>query len=184
MTKVLKFGGTSVGSAENMRKVAQIITDEKSRVTVLSAMSETTNGLVRICKNGAEGVLDTESLTYLRTKYEKCVSELLKNKDEAVAKIDSVFNYIKSQAVNYNSLSENNIIAQGELLTTAIFTMYLKEIGLDAVLINVPDYMHTDVDGKADSDYLERTLGKIVTSGNSSIFYITQGFICQNNDGL
>lgn len=183
MIKVLKFGGTSVGSASNMRKVAQIITDEKSRVTVLSAMSETTNGLVKICNRGAEGELDLESLNYLRAKYKNCVAELLVSKEEANTKIEDVFNYIESQAVNFNSFSENNILAQGELLTTAIFTLYLKEIGLNAVLINIPDYMHTDAVGMADDKYLTKTLGEIVKNSDSSIVYITQGFICKNSKG-
>lgn len=183
MIKVLKFGGTSVGSADNMRKVAKIITDEKSRVTVLSAMSETTNGLVKICKSGALGELDSESLKYLRLKYENCVNELLKSKDEANSKINEVFSYIELQATNFDSCSENNILAQGELLTTAIFTIYLKEQGINAVLLNVPDYMRTDIDGKADDKHLNETLGEIVKNSNSSILYITQGFICKNSKG-
>ena len=54
MIKVLKFGGTSVGSAENMKRVAEIVRREQATVTVLSAMSGTTDALVKISRLAAE----------------------------------------------------------------------------------------------------------------------------------
>ncbi|MFI3314190.1 MAG: aspartate kinase [Rikenellaceae bacterium] len=184
MTKVLKFGGTSVGSAENMRLVASIVTGEKSRVTVLSAMSETTNGLVKICQEASNGKFDTQSHDYLYNKYVTCVNDLLdQHKAEAIEKVDSVFEYIKNQATNYNSCSENNILAQGELLTSAIFTHYMNEIGCEAKLINIPECMQTNSDGLADTGKLKATINQIIDHSNDSIYYITQGFICRNHIG-
>ena len=46
--KVLKFGGTSVGSAQRMKDVAKLITDGEQKIVVLSAMSGTTNTLVEL----------------------------------------------------------------------------------------------------------------------------------------
>ncbi len=46
--KVLKFGGTSVGTAERMKEVAKLIADRGRNIVVLSAMSGTTNSLVEI----------------------------------------------------------------------------------------------------------------------------------------
>ncbi|MFI3322252.1 MAG: aspartate kinase [Rikenellaceae bacterium] len=181
--KVLKFGGTSVGSAENMRMVSEIIQSEGSRVTVLSAMSETTNGLVKICASASNGIFEKESFDYLKAKYTKCVENLLKSQDEALTKIESAFSYIKQQAENFTTTSENNILAQGELLTTAIFTMFLNESGLKARLLNVPEYMQTNSEGRADESHLDQTLGNIVKSEDSSVFFVTQGFICTNHLG-
>ena len=46
--KVLKFGGTSVGSAQRIKNVASIVCDQEQKIVVLSAMAGTTNSLVEI----------------------------------------------------------------------------------------------------------------------------------------
>ena len=80
MIKVLKFGGTSVGSAANMRRVADIIVREGASVTVLSAMSGTTDTLQRIASFAAAGGCEEEIallLAGLKRKYVRCAGELL-----------------------------------------------------------------------------------------------------------
>jgi aspartate kinase len=185
MIKVLKFGGTSVGSAKNMRMVADVITGEKSTVTVLSAMSGTTDALVRIsaaAEGGKQAEID-ENIGMLREKYSTCIGELLtSHRDQALAKMEGVFDLISKEAANFKTYtSERLILAQGELLTTAIFTMYMNESGCKAVLLNAPDFMHTLEDGKVDAALLEREMKRLVTDKDT--YYITQGFICTNHRG-
>lgn len=181
--KVLKFGGTSVGSATNMRMVAETIVNEASKVTVLSAMSETTNGLVKICSLASNGELDSKTISYLKAKYTTCSIELLSNPSKALELVDATYTYIKQQASEYTPLSDSNILAQGELLTTAIFTIYLNEIGLKAKLINVPECMHTLEDGSVNLGHLAETLGCQVKESDNDTIFITQGFICTNHRG-
>lgn len=184
MSKVLKFGGTSVGSDVNMRKVASVIQDECSKVTVLSAMSGTTDMLVKICAQSAKSLYCSNEIGFLIDKYSSCVNSLLNEyKEEALLKIDSVFELIKNESKNYTPKSEGLILAQGELLTTAIFTFHLKELGKKAVLINIPDYMTTSEDGKADTVKLRRELKPFIDQHDQDTFFVTQGFICINSRG-
>lgn len=173
MTKTLKFGGTSVGSAENMRKVAAIIKSENSRLTVLSAMSGTTDALIKISSMG-DGADKQEIIEMLRQKYEGCISEILTNRDQARAKMDQVLTIISD-----GNVSDKEILAQGELLTTFIFTAFLQELGYKAQLLNAPDFMRTDEDGKVDLALLKSSLAGI----RDDTYYITQGFICTNSSG-
>lgn len=186
MIKVLKFGGTSVGSAKNMKMVADVITGEKATVTVLSAMSGTTDSLVRISslagQEGKQSEID-ETIAMLRDKYSKCIDELLvSHKEEATAKMESVLGLIRKEAADFREYtSERLILAQGELLTSAIFCMYMNESGRKAVLLHAPDFMHTGEDLKVDTALLEREVKKLVTDKDT--YYITQGFICTNYRG-
>ncbi|MCC8088529.1 MAG: aspartate kinase [Rikenellaceae bacterium] len=184
MIKVLKFGGTSVGSAENMKKVASIIKYEGSHITVLSAMSGTTDSLVKIGnlakeKNTAK---INEVIGQLREKYSTCINSLLASPANAIAKMENTFGLINDFVNNYKEgKSERGILAQGELLTSFIFTEYLKESGEEAVLLNAPDFMITDNDSKIKKEVLNNRLTALTKQ--DGIYYITQGFICTNNDG-
>lgn len=162
MTKTLKFGGTSVGSAASMRQVAEIIRSEGAQLTVLSAMSGTTDALVAITGD------DLSKIEPLQAKYKQCIDELLQDKTEAMRAYTLSFDIIK------NSKNSYKIIAQGELLTTAIFTQYLKQLGLKTELLHAPDMVHTDASGRASV-----TAPKI----DPDTFYVTQGFICTDHNG-
>lgn len=168
MLKVLKFGGTSMGCAENMRRVARIIGSEGAKITVLSAMAGTTDFLVAYAKEGGE-------LDKLVEKYTLCVEELLTNKGRAEKLIKSTFERIKK------SKNSKEILAQGELLTSAIFTMYLKESGVDAVLLNAPDFIIADEELAPKVSDITRRMVDFDAKGET--VYITQGFICSNHKG-
>lgn len=181
MYSVLKFGGTSVGSEQNMRMVASIIQDEKSKVTVLSAMSGTTDYLVKICNSAKASVDCTEEINFLIDKYANCVSSLISdNKEVVLAKVNSVFEFISNEAKDFGVSSEGLILAQGELLTTFIFTYHLKELGLKAELINIVDYMCTLEDGQVDNKKLKEGLNNYISQFAEGTFFVTQGFICKN----
>ena len=81
--KVLKFGGTSVGSAERIKEVAKLICDGQQKIVVLSAMSGTTNSLVEIAdyfyKNNPAGAI--ERINLLEQKYEQVIDELYASTD-------------------------------------------------------------------------------------------------------
>ncbi|MFI3330371.1 MAG: aspartate kinase [Rikenellaceae bacterium] len=183
--KVLKFGGTSVGSALNMTKVAEIVKSEGAKVTVLSAMSGTTDSLVKIvalCEGGKDNISKVdELLEVLKEKYSTCIAELLKDGESALDKMTKAFDIIKQQALDFKEYtSERVIISQGELLTSAIFTMYMNQIGLKAVLLNAPDFMTTDSEGIVNTERLASELSSLESEG---VYYVTQGFISTNHLG-
>lgn len=172
MVKTLKFGGTSVGKAENMRKVADIIKSENSRVTVLSAMSGTTDALVKISATKLESE-KAETIDFLRAKYSQCISELLTDTAASMERMEQTFKLITS------SDNDREILAQGELLTTFIFTEFLKQLGYKAELLNAPSFMKTDSEGKVDTGLIKTSLAGL----KDDTYYITQGFICTNCNG-
>ncbi|MFI3295270.1 MAG: aspartate kinase [Rikenellaceae bacterium] len=170
MKKTLKFGGTSVGSATNMRCVAQIIVSEGSNLTVLSAMSGTTDALEKLGKTGERD----EALVLLRSKYGQCIEELLSQKEAALERMEQSLEIIAT------SPSQKEILAQGELLTTFIFTQYLTEQGIKAELIHAPDFMNTDDQGLVETQRLALLKERC---SDSETHYVTQGFICTNSQG-
>lgn len=184
--KVLKFGGTSVGSAVRMKDVAKLICDGDQKIVVLSAMSGTTNSLVEISdyfyKSNTSGAL--ERINVLEQKYNEVIEDLYSKteyKTEAAKIIKSHFDYLRSfsKAV-FTLFEEKAILAQGELLSTAMFELYLKEIGENCALLPALDYMRIDKNAEPDTAYIAENLDKILNSIPDKMIYITQGYICRN----
>ncbi|MDR0955070.1 MAG: aspartate kinase [Rikenellaceae bacterium] len=184
--KVLKFGGTSVGSAENMRKVANIIRREGSTLTVLSAMSGTTDALVKICALAKQGQQKgvPSIVEGLVQKYTTCIDGLLtgERRQAAMDRMNEVFERIHREAQQYGPGASDKVIqAQGELLTSFIFNQYLSEEGERSALLNAPEFMLSGADGKVDQAQLKAILGAQTQAPDT--YYITQGFICTNDKG-
>ncbi len=185
MIKVLKFGGTSVGSAQNMKRVAEIIRHEGATVAVLSAMSGTTDALERISKLAADGDQKAikEAIDILRDKYSTCINGLLTTtRQEAFNRMEATWATVLTAATNFQPyISERCIIAQGELLTSAIFTQYMLESGSDTICLNAPDFIVMDAETKVNTALLHERLSAL-TADRGKI-YVTQGFICTNCRG-
>ena len=187
--KVLKFGGTSVGSAQRMKNVASLITDGEKKIVVLSAMSGTTNTLVEISdylyKKNPEGA--NEIINNLEATYRKHVEELYSTdeyKQKTLAFLKDEFNFIRSYTKDLFTLFEEKIIlAQGEIISTNMMTNYLLEQGVNTVLIPALDYMRTDKNAEPDLNYIKDKLSQLLTKLPEADIYITQGYICRNAYG-
>lgn len=187
--KILKFGGTSVGSAQRMKDVAKLITDGEQKIVVLSAMSGTTNTLVEISdylyKKNPEGA--NEIINKLEAKYKKHIDELFTQdefKNKTLDFVKSVFDYIRSFTKDIFTLFEEKVIlAQGEIISTNMMTNYLCEQGVKAVLIPALDFMRTDKNGEPDLNYIREKLALRIQDTPDEEVYITQGFICRNAYG-
>ena len=184
--KVLKFGGTSVGSAARMRDVAKLICDGEQKIVVLSAMSGTTNSLIEISdylyKNNISGGL--ERINALEQKYFDLIEELFLTpefKSEARIITKSLFEYLRTFSKSIFTLFEEKaIVAQGELLSTTIFQLYLNEIGEKSALLPALEFMRIDKNAEPDSNYIAENLAKQLSEHQGNTIYITQGFICRN----
>ena len=187
--KVMKFGGTSVGSAQRMKSVAALINDGEDKIVVLSAMSGTTNSLVEICgylaNNNPEGA--NEVIGKLESLYKKHINELYETeeyKQQTATLVKDVFNYLRSFTKQlFTSVEERIILAQGEIISTNMVTNYLKEQGISAHLIAALDYMRTDKNGEPDATYIKEKLTDVLAHSPKAQIYITQGFICRNING-
>lgn len=184
--KVLKFGGTSVGSAARMKDVAKLICDGEQKIVVLSAMSGTTNSLVEISdyfyKNNTSGAL--EKINSLEQKYYEVIDELYAKaeyKTKANQTIKSQFEFLRSFSKSVFTLFEEKaILAQGELLSTAMFQLYLEETGENSALLPALDYMRIDKNAEPDTAYIAENLELQLKAQPDKMIYITQGYICRN----
>ena len=184
--KVLKFGGTSVGSASRMKDVAKLICDGNQKIVVLSAMSGTTNSLVEISdyfyKNNSSGAL--EKVNSLLQKYYLVIEDLYNSaeyKAEARTIIETHFEYMRSFSTSVFTLFEEKaILAQGELLSTMMFQLYLQEIGENSALLPALEYMRIDKNSEPDTAFISENLEKQLKAQPDKMIYITQGYICRN----
>lgn len=187
--KVLKFGGTSVGSAQRIKDVAKLICDGTQKIVVLSAMSGTTNSLVEISdylyKKNPDGANDITNKLLL--KYLDVINDLYSNpeyKEKAKKLVQSHFDYIRSFVKDLFTLfEEKEILAQGELISTGMMNLYLNEQGVHSVLIPALDYMRTDKNAEPDPVYIKEKLQNLLEQNKDAELYITQGFICRNAYG-
>ena len=188
--KVMKFGGTSVGSPERMKSVCQLVTKSgEPTFVVLSAMSGTTNSLVEISnylyKKNPEGA--NEVINRLEQKYIGHVEELYSTKEykeKTLEFLKNEFNYLRSFTKElFTSFEEKSIVAQGEIISTNMVVNYLQETGVKAVLLSALDFMRTDKNAEPDPTYIKEKLAKVLEENPGQQIYITQGFICRNAYG-
>ena len=188
--KVMKFGGTSVGSPERMKGVASLVTESgEPTFIVLSAMSGTTNSLVEISdylyKKNPEGA--NEVINNLEKKYMQHVEDLYSTEEMKKTTrefLQGEFNYLRSFTKDlFTSFEEKSIVAQGEIMSTNMVVNYLKEQGVKAVLLSALDFMRTDKNAEPDPQYIKEKLGAIMEQNEGYQIYITQGFICRNAYG-
>ena len=188
--KVMKFGGTSVGTPQRMKEVTQLVTKSGEPVfVVLSAMSGTTNSLVEISdylyKKNPDGA--NEVINMLERKYERHVQELYATEEYAQQTRDFLreeFQYLRSFTKElFTSFEEKSIVAQGEIISTNMVVNYMREQGISAVLLNALDFMHTDKNAEPDPVYIKEKLAYVMEQNGEAQVYVTQGFICRNAYG-
>ena len=187
--KVLKFGGTSIGLASRMKHVAELIRNGSKDIVVLSALSGTTNILIEISdylyKKNPDAA--NEIINQLENNYFLYVDELYSTdsyKEKAKELLKFHFEYIRSYTKDLFTLFEEKVIlAQGELLSTAMMDLYLKESGIKSCLLPALEYMRTDKNAEPDIAYIKETLQIQLEQNPEADIYITQGFICRNAYG-
>ncbi len=187
--KVLKFGGTSVGSPERMKKLLNIVNADERQIVVLSAVSGTTNSLVEI----GQAYLKSDKakaaalITALKDKYELFIKELLKD-EKYLGRAKEVIDYhfgLLSMLSNdlFTQIEDKIILAQGELLSTTLYHVYLQEIGVPSVLLPALDFMKVDEDHEPMVDYITDHITPLLNKHPENKLFITQGYICKNSFG-
>lgn len=187
--KILKFGGTSVGSAERMHALVNLINDSTPKIVVLSAMSGTTNSLVEIANAlyAKENQKAKQLIDALENKYKDVIKQLYKTEtalNKGKELIESHFNYLRSFTMDMFTVNEERaILAQGELLSTAMFHYYLEEIKVDSVLLPALNFMRIDENEEPDMKYIETNAKAELAKYPQTKLFITQGYICRNSFG-
>lgn len=185
--KVYKFGGTSVGTAKRMAEVARIIgSDPAPKIVVLSAMAGTTNTLVEMCDlcYAEKAPKAQEIAAGLRRKYLEVVEELYRKretKQQARDFVQGKFDALEGYLTDYFVIQdEKSVLSFGELLSTELFHMYLRENGVGSVLIPALSFMRTDRLGEPDMYYIAQNLQAKLEANPDTELFITQGYICLN----
>jgi aspartate kinase len=188
--KVMKFGGTSVGKPERMHQVSQLITkDAEQKIVVLSALSGTTNALVEIGSSIAAGERDQakQQIDKLEAHYQSFIGELVK-KEKTLAKARAIlaehFEFLTIiLRISFSEALNKDILAQGELLSTKLFSVYLEENGIDHVLLPALEFMRIDNHDEPQINTIKTRLTQLIQQHRDKALFITQGYICRNARG-
>ena len=187
--KVLKFGGTSLASAEKIRSVVELISDDEPKIVVLSAMAGTTDTLVEITNYLLKNNKDTASelTSSLEKEYKKTVEKLYKTeeyKSKAMGMVLSHFNHIRSFFYKYYSQHQmKSVLAQGELLSSSLLHLVLEEEGKNSALLPALNFMRMDRTEEPDEFYIKENLERELQPYPNTRLFITQGYICRNAFG-
>ena len=186
----MKFGGTSVGSAQRIKNVAKLITERGRNIVVLSAMAGTTNTLVEIseylkCGN-ADGAKET--LNGLIRKYSVVFEELFEGCDEryksaTINAVNECFGTIRNYTETPYSTAEKTILAQGEKMSTALMNGYLQSQGVKVVMIDALDFMRIDANLEPEIGFIRDRITPLLTRYAEADLILTQGYICRNSTG-
>ena len=186
---ILKFGGTSVGSPDRIKKLLDIIDPSKRQIVVLSAVSGTTNSLVEISRAYLENDKQkaAELIIKLQESYNQFIRELFSTSsglESGQDLIDYHFSLISSFANElFTPIEEKIILAQGELISTTLYHLYLSEIGVSSKLLPALDFMKIDEDNEPVVDFITSHLQPLLDKYPEETLFITQGFICRNSFG-
>jgi len=188
--KIMKFGGTSVGKPERMHQVSQLITkDQEPTIVVLSALSGTTNALVGISDFLAKSdkVGATQQVETLEKHYRAFILDLLKSealREKANSIIDEHFEFLKiTQRISLSDALNRDILAQGELMSTKLFSLYLEQENIDHALIPALEFMRLDANEEPDLAVIREKLETVLATHPTKKLFITQGYICRNAKG-
>lgn len=187
--KILKFGSTAIANPERFKLVTQLVSQRRDSIVILSAIAGTTNQLEEISdylyKKNPEGA--NESINRLEKEYLERVEELYST--ESVRKLAQSFikekiSYIRSFTYDLFTLFEQKIIlAQGELLSSGLFTLMLKELDIKTLELYAKDFVRIDRKQEPDSMFIQQNLKNLLEQNREIEIYVTQGYICQNAYG-
>lgn len=188
--KVMKFGGTSVGKPERMHQVSELITrDEESKIVVLSALSGTTNALVEISNCLAQGNREAakQNIDKLEIHYKNFVMDLLKKEEfqaKAYAIVEEHFDFLNIiLKISFSEALNKDILAQGELMSTKLFCVYLEEAGIDHLLLPALEFMTIDGNEEPQVGSIKVKLTQLLQQHTNKKLFVTQGYICRNARG-
>ena len=188
--KIMKFGGTSVGKPQRMHEVARLITkDVEPKIVVLSAVSGTTNALVEIGNFISQGKREEakQKIDSLEAQYKQFVTELVK-KPDALEKANNIvkehFEFLNIiLRISFSEALSKDILAQGELISTKLFSVYLKEQDIDHELLPALEFMSIDANDEPQVEVISQKLTKLLQQYPNKKLFITQGYICRNARG-
>ncbi len=185
---VVKFGGTSVGKPERMKKIANLVLGMPGKkIVVLSALSGTTNALVRIGESliAQQHSAANHEMAELEKHYQQFILELYESEgyqaigQEIVSRYFSLFRLLA--AGKFDDRSYRELLAQGELISTELFYHHLQEKKVSARLLPALHFMSIDENHEPELEKIGERLGPILETLSTIDVIVTQGYICRNH---
>ncbi len=164
-----------------------IIRSDEKTIVVLSALSGTTNELVKIGEALGAGKKDEAKtkIDNLKKHYKAFCEELLQSfngKNRAAKIIEEHFEFLNIiLKISFNEAINKDILAQGELLSTKLFYTLLEELGIKAVFLPALEFMSIDEFHEPELQKIRERLESILSRYQEDTIFITQGFICKNH---
>jgi aspartate kinase len=188
--KIMKFGGTSVGKPGRMAEIRKLITkDDETKIIILSALSGTTNALTEISDALAKGDREAakKRIDALENHYQNFIVDLLKSEayfEKAKAVLAEHFEFLNIiLKISYSEALNKDILAQGELLSTKLFSIYLKEQEIAHVWLPALDFMSIDQNNEPQVAVIRERLTRLLDANKGTKLFVTQGYICRNAKG-
>lgn len=183
--KILKFGGTSLGSAERIKNVSTLLDENSRLLVVLSAMSGVTNALSSLYTSLLLGKSDKahQEINFLNNHFSETAYQLFEKHEvlnEVLAYINDCFSIILQ---NNESIQLNELLSYGERITSYLFSTYLKTQGRENVLLNALDFISINEDGEPSVENIEEKLNLQLSRNPENLIFVTQGFICSDPNG-
>lgn len=179
-----------MGKPQRMQEVAKLITrDEEPKIVVLSALSGTTNALVEISESlaGGDRAAAKEQIDALHVHYQNFIKELLKETaalEKGNAVLNEHFEFLTIiLKISFSEALNKDILAQGELLSTKLFSIYLEEKKIDHILLPALDFMTIDSHDEPQIGTIKVKLAQLLQRNKDKNIFITQGYICRNARG-
>ncbi len=186
----MKFGGTSVGKPQRMREVAKLITGtEEPKIVVLSALSGTTNALVEISSLLATNDRHSaqEKINALDAHYQQFIADLLQDAaviEKAKKIVGEHFEFLSIiLKISFSEALNKDILAQGELLSTKLFSLYLEEQKIEHFLLPALDFMTLDNQDEPQVGTIKVKLAQLLQKHKDTNIFVTQGYITRNAKG-
>ncbi|WP_299521979.1 aspartate kinase [uncultured Lutibacter sp.] len=188
--RIFKFGGASVKDAESIKNMLRVLKHEgyENTLIVISAMGKMTNAIEKITDSYFYKKDDLqENIEFVRNYHLKIINELFEEKNHPIyVEVESLLGQlsgflIKNKSTDYNFIYDQ-IVGYGELLSTKIVNAFLNENNIETNWIDVRDYIKTDANFRDASVNWELT-SKNISTLNSKIVYLTQGFLGSNSNG-
>ena len=185
---VLKFGGTSVGKPERMKKIAELVLGTPGKkIVILSALSGTTNALVAIGDHLLAGqhAKAEEEIASLEKHYLAFIKELYSAESflaigqEIVSRFFILMRLLA--AGQFDNKGYRELLAQGELISTELFYQHLLERKINARLLPALYFMSIDENDEPELEKIAERLKPLLISLNHVDIIITQGYICRNH---
>src|SRR5690349_9990393 len=184
---VMKFGGTSVGKPERMKKIGELVTSTPGqKIVVLSALSGTTNALVAIGDSLLAGNLEKaeKEIATLEAHYNTFIKDLFTSEAyHAIGQeiVSRFFIFMRLLAAGqFDGKSYRELLAQGELISTELFYQHAQEKKINARLLPALYFMSIDENEEPELEKIEQRLKPLLASLKNVDIIITQGYICRN----